>query len=103
MAQWVEFTADYDHIWPSRAHTAYKAGMVVFAKKEVAEAAIDAGKAKPSDKPGDKAGVEVYVEDDAAPSKAPDRPRTDGVDERDDAHDVGPRVLDEADEPAAER
>jgi hypothetical protein len=41
----VRFTADYDHKWPSRASTAYKAGMVLTVKRDVGEAAISKGKA----------------------------------------------------------
>lgn len=49
--RWVLFTGDFD--WsPSRAVTvAYKAGMRLFVKREVADAAIGAGKAKPSSRP----------------------------------------------------
>lgn len=43
----VKFTAKYDHDWPSRAVTAYPAGFIGSVKKEVAEAAIAAGKAEP--------------------------------------------------------
>lgn len=103
MAQWVEFTADHDHVWPTRAVTAYKAGMTLFVKKEVAEAAIDLGRAKPAEKPSDSATAEVYVEDDAAPSPASDRPGPDGVAQSHDAEDVGPVVRGAGDEPASER
>jgi hypothetical protein len=103
MAQWVKFSADYDHVWPSRAHTAFKAGMTVFVRKDVAEAAFAAGKAAPAEKPGDSSTVEVYVEDDAAPSEAPDRSGSDAVAQSDDAADVGPELRDGADEAAAER
>lgn len=103
MAQWVEFTADHDHIWPSRAVTAYKAGTTLFVKKEVAETAIAKGRARPSEKPSDSTGVEVYVEDDAAPSEAADRQGVDGVAKPHDADDVGAGLRDEADEPASER
>jgi hypothetical protein len=103
MAQWVEFTADYNHVWPSRAVTAYKAGMTVFVKKEVAEAAIGLGRAKPVEKPSDSNTVEVYVEDDAAPPEASDRPGPDGVAQSHDAEDVGAVVRGAGDEPASER
>lgn len=43
----VKFTGKYDHNWPSRAVTAYPAGFIGSVKKEVAEAAIAAGKAEP--------------------------------------------------------
>lgn len=103
MARWVEFTADYDHVWPSRAHTAYKAGMILFVRKEVAEAAISKGKARETEKPSDSRSVEVYVEDDAAPSQASDRSGSDGVAEPHDAEDVGPVLRGAGDEPASER
>lgn len=103
MPQWVKFTADYDHIWPSRAHTAYKAGMILFVKNEVAEAAMGAGKAEETEKPEDSHRVTVYDAEDAAPSQASDRPPADGVAEPDDATDVGPELRAEADESAAER
>lgn len=43
----VHFTAKYDHTWPSRAVTAYPAGFIGSVKREVATAAIAAGKAEP--------------------------------------------------------
>lgn len=43
----VKFTGKYDHNWPSRAVTAYPAGFIGSVKKEVAEAAIAAGRAEP--------------------------------------------------------
>lgn len=46
MAQ-VRFTAKYDHTWPSRAVTAYPKGFIGSVKREVATAAIAAGKAEP--------------------------------------------------------
>jgi hypothetical protein len=39
------FSADYDHRWPSRAITAYKAGWSGTVKREVSDAAIAKGKA----------------------------------------------------------
>lgn len=42
----VKFTAKYDHTWSSRAVTVYPAGYIGSVKKEVAEAAIAAGKAE---------------------------------------------------------
>lgn len=42
----VKFIADYDHTWPSRAVTAFKAGMERTVKTEVGEAAVAAGKAE---------------------------------------------------------
>lgn len=41
----VHFTADYDHRWPSRAVTAYKAGMILTVRRVVGEAAIAKGRA----------------------------------------------------------
>lgn len=41
----VHFTADYDHRWPSRAVTAYKAGMILTVRRIVGLAAIGKGKA----------------------------------------------------------
>jgi len=41
----VIFTADYDHRWPSRAITAFKAGYEGTVKREVGEVAISKGKA----------------------------------------------------------
>lgn len=103
MPRWVEFTADHDHVWPSRAVTAYKAGMILFVKNEVADAAIAKGRAREAEKPGDSRSAEVYVEDDAAPPQASNRPGSDGVAESHDAHDVGPVVRGAGDEPASER
>jgi hypothetical protein len=110
---WIQFTADYDHRWPSRAMTAFKKDMKVHVKKEVAEAAIGKGRAKPTKKPepGDPNHVttatplespadEAYTGDDAAPTKASDTAGADGVAEPHDADDVGPVVRD-ADKPAA--
>ena len=41
----VRFTADYDHRWPSRAITAFKADYEGTVKREVGETAIAKGKA----------------------------------------------------------
>lgn len=41
----IKFTADYDHKWPSRAVTAFKAGWEGTVKREVGELAISKGKA----------------------------------------------------------
>jgi len=49
MAKWIEFTRDYDHRWESGAVTAYKKGMIVFAKQSVVDVVGDA--AKPTTKP----------------------------------------------------
>lgn len=51
MSKWMEFTEDYDHRWPSGAVTAFKEGMIVNVKNEVAEGATEAGAAKSSKKP----------------------------------------------------
>ena len=53
MARWVEFIADHDHRWRSRAVTAFKAGMISFVKEEVARAACRAGRARPAEPPAD--------------------------------------------------
>lgn len=116
MPKWIEFSADYDHRWPSRSVTAFKAGQKVFVKDEVAERALAKKRAHVIDKPadGDPARVttqsplespadKAYGSEDAAPSKAPDLRRTDGVAESDDADDVGAIVRDGADTGAAER
>lgn len=42
----VKFLQKYDHTWPSRAMTCYPAGYVGPVKREVARAAIEAGKAE---------------------------------------------------------
>lgn len=51
MAQWFEFTSDYDHRWPSGAVTAFKDGMKVHVKEEVAKAAKEAGAGHKTEKP----------------------------------------------------
>lgn len=48
MAQRVRFTDRYDHTWPSRSVTQYRAGWEGPVKDEVAAAAIAAGKAEPA-------------------------------------------------------
>lgn len=56
MARWVKFTKDYDHRWPNRAVTAFKAGPKrLYVKDEVAAVAIGLGVAEATDapKPGD--------------------------------------------------
>jgi len=42
----VKFERDYDHTWPSRAVTAYKAGYEGTVRREAGEAAVAAGAAK---------------------------------------------------------
>jgi hypothetical protein len=113
MAKWIRFTADYDHRWPSRAMTAFKAGMISFVKDEVAEPALAKKKAVETEKPepGDPNHVttaspmesppdEAYAGADATPPKAPDDAGTDGVAEPDDADDVGSGIR-ASDKPAA--
>ena len=51
MAKWIKVVADYDHRWPSGAVTALIDGQIINVKDEVADAAIEAGAAKVSDKP----------------------------------------------------
>jgi hypothetical protein len=41
------FLADYRHRWPSRAHTEYKAGMVMTLKREVVDYALPRGLIEP--------------------------------------------------------
>ena len=41
----IKFTADYDHRWPSRAVTAFKAEWEGTVKREVGESAISKGRA----------------------------------------------------------
>lgn len=56
---WVKFTKDHDHKWPSRAVTAYKAGMIVSVKKEVADLAVRKRRAVPWERP--ERGAEGYL------------------------------------------
>lgn len=56
MAQWVAFKRDFDYRHPSRAVTAYKAGMVEYVPNKVAEAVIEAGAAVEAEKPVDRDG-----------------------------------------------
>jgi hypothetical protein len=42
------FLADYRHRWPSRAHTEYKAGMVMTLKREVVDYALPRGLIEPA-------------------------------------------------------
>jgi hypothetical protein len=63
--QWIEFLRDHDHRWPSRAVTAFKKGQKVFAKREVAVAAVEAGAAKEIERP-----------DDTDPARVPNRVET---------------------------
>lgn len=43
------FLADYRHRWPSRAHTEYKAGMVMTLKREVVDYALPRGLIEPAE------------------------------------------------------
>ena len=78
----VRFTQDYDHRWPSRAVTAYKAGWEGTVKREVGDAAIAKGKATEVRNPAKP------KRDAAAPTNA-DLGRSRGMAEPDDAHHVG--------------
>jgi hypothetical protein len=105
MARWVRFLEDYDHKWPSRAMTAFKAGMVKFVRQEVAEAALALHKAEATERPEktqDVDGQDGYAEgdDEAAPA---DGPGAHAVAQSDDAADVGPDVISAADAAASER
>ena len=79
----VRFAKDYDHRWPSRAVTAYKAGFEGAVKREVGEAAVAKGKATEVRNPAKPKG------DAAAPTNA-DLGRNREVARLNDAHDVGP-------------
>lgn len=78
----VRFTQDYDHRWPSRAVTAFKAGWEGAVRREVGEAAIAKGKATEAEKP-------AKPKSDAAPAQNADLGRSRGMAEPDDAHHVG--------------
>ena len=84
----VKFTANYDHRWPSRAVTAFKAGWFGTVRREVAEAAIAKGKATALRRPAKQAN-------DAAASENADMGRSRGMAQPDDAHDVGRSVRDQ--------
>lgn len=81
----VKFTADYDHRWPSRAMTSYKAGYEGTVKREVGERAIAKGKATEVRKPDTSAG-------DAATSTNADLGRSRGMAQPHDADHVGTGV-----------
>lgn len=104
MAKWIRFTSDYNHRWPSRAETAFKADMVCFVKDEVAELAIAKGKAEETEKPedGDPNHVttatplespadQAYAADNAAPPEIPVDRGHEPLAQRDDVDDVGPK------------
>lgn len=59
MAEWVRFSHNYDHRWPSGAVTEFNAGMTAYVKTDVAKAAIAAGAASKTDKP--KEGEDGHV------------------------------------------
>jgi hypothetical protein len=84
----VRFTANYDHRWPSRAMTMFKAGWSGTVKREVADAAIAKGKATALRRPAKQAG-------DAAASENADMGRSRRMAEPDDAHNVGGSVRDQ--------
>ena len=87
----VKFTADYDHRWPSRAVTAFKAGYEGTVKREVGERAISKARATEVRKA-------AKLTSDAAASKSTDLGRSRRVAEPHDADDVGavvrPAVMD---------
>jgi len=102
MAQWVQFTRDYDHRWPSRAVTAFKKDQKVYVKDEVADRAFSRGAAKATDKPADSdpdhvttrdpmesEGRTAYARADEPPATPSDTGPADSVAQRDDADDVG--------------
>ncbi len=55
---WVTFTADYNHRWPSRAVTFFRAGYTGNVKREVEEAAIAKGVATKAQNPAKAVGDE---------------------------------------------
>lgn len=57
MARW-RFTKDYDHKWPSRAVSAYKAGFVGVLKREVLLGAQARSAVEPVDPPESDNGGE---------------------------------------------
>lgn len=81
----VTFSRDYNHRWPSRAITAFKAGWTGTVKAEVAEAALEKGAATRSTKPATRRGDE----------RLPDSGRSGNLDRQDHAHDVGAGVRDQ--------
>jgi hypothetical protein len=89
----VKFTADYDHRWPSRAVTAFKAGYEGTVKRAVGEAAIAKGKATEVADPAKSKG-------DAAASEKANLGTSGGVAEPHNADHVGasvqPQVVDGA-------
>jgi hypothetical protein len=70
MAEWVRFVRNCDYRHKSRATTAYKAGMVIYAPNEIARSVLASGHAvktgKPDERPSYNAagyGGRVYLED----------------------------------------
>lgn len=51
MTRRIIFTADYNHRWPSRAVTHFRAGTTLTVKAEVRDAAIAKGKATDAEEP----------------------------------------------------
>lgn len=111
MAHWLEFTEDYDHKWPSGAVTAFKAGMKVYVKREVAEAAKGIGVAKPTKKPeeGDASHVTTPRRDEGQRFKPGQRTMPavkrsgHGYDETGNPISLRARPLEPADDPKAKR
>lgn len=56
MAKWLSFSRDFDFKHPSRAVTAYKAGMVEYVPNHIAEKAIGDKAATETQKPDDRDG-----------------------------------------------
>lgn len=56
MARWLSFSRDFDFKHPSRAVTAYKAGMVEYVPNHIAEAALTEHAAEETDKPEGRDG-----------------------------------------------
>ncbi|WP_156448186.1 hypothetical protein [Sphingobium sp. CCH11-B1] len=83
----VHFTRDYDHRWPSRAVTAFKAGWSGAVKREVGEAAIGKGRATEIANGGKPSS-------DAKASPPADIRGSRGMARPDDASDVGSVILD---------
>jgi len=81
----VTFTKDYDHRWPSRAVTAFKAGWAGTVKHEVAESAHAKGAAT----------IEPSRAKAPSHGRLPDSGRGGKLGRSDDAHDVGASVRDQ--------
>lgn len=81
----VTFTRDYNHRWPSRAITAFKAGWTGTVKAEVADAAQEKGAATRCTKPATRGGDE----------RLPDSGRSGNLARQDHADHVGAGVRDQ--------